>query len=277
MSSVFGRLGFNFDTNAFGDAQYLTPAALKTMNASPVVMKSWQESDLAAGTTSKDRYFQNPHATICASIAANATLIKEIADGTTGVEPLIVSIFTNAPTEAIALSTACSNLIIELTNFKNHTDNISGLGVVSTNSSSIPNYDLAVSVGQQILRITNATDDVANSTPMLGSFTSLFIGDELQSNSAIIYNDMVALNTASSPTECLYTPTQVNQLITHITTANTMIATRRTHDWNFYEKSVQVVNDYMNITRFDHLGNTQTYLVNNFIGTDTLVNNLANG
>lgn len=278
MSSVFGRLGFNFDTNAFGDAQYLTPAAIKTMNASPVTLKSWQENDLAAGTTSKDRYFKNPHANVCATLIANTTLIKVIADTTTGPNPNHQdSIFINAPTEALALSAACANYIIELNNFKSHTDNIAGLTLASANSSSIPNYDLAVSVGQQILRITNTTDDIANSTPMLGSFTSLFIGNDLASNNTVIYADQVALDAAASPTECLYTPAQVNELISHITAANTIIATRRTHDWNFYANSVQIINDYMAVTRFDQLGNTQIYLVNNYIGTDTLVNNLANG
>lgn len=269
--SIFGNLGFNFDTNKFGDGQYLTPLALSSLNAAPTVIKDWQKDDMSSGLVSASRYLKNPHASVYTTLRANTVSIKAIADTT--VES--VSIFTSAPTEAAALSTACANFIIELDRFKSHTDNISGLNITSANTM-IPNYDMAVTIGQQILKITNTTDSIANSTPLLGSFTSLFIGEELASNNAILYADEVALDAAASETECLYTPTQVNQIIAHITTANTMISTRRNHDWNFYQKSYQTVNDYLTVTRFDNLGNTQMYLVKNLIGTETLVNNLTN-
>lgn len=271
MSSVFGRLGFNFDTNEFGDSQYLTPAAIKTLNAAPTVIPEWQVNLLGSGSIVRSDYFKNPHATVCATLKANTTTIYTIASN----DP--ANTFPYAGSAASTLATECSKYIIELDAFKSHTDNMSCLGTQSANISTIPDYDTAVSIGHQILRITNTTDDVANTTPMLGSFTSLFIGDELSANNTTIYNDKLTVNSAIAPNgNCILGTTQVNQIITHIQTANNMIATRRMHDWNFYSNSVQVVNDYLELDRFNNLGNTQLYLVNNLIGTDTLVNNLAN-
>lgn len=268
MSSVFARLGFNFDTNAFGDAQYLTAPALKTLEMTPPQIKDWQVQDLAAGSIDKNKYVKNPHANVCSTLTANVTHMNVV---------ISTASFPNAETEGETLKTECRNYIIELAAFKSHTDNISGLGVQSANAMTIPDYDLAVSVGQQILRITNTTDNVANSTPMLGSFTSLFIGSDLAANNTTIYNDRITLDSSVAGNgNVTLGSAQVNNIISHIQSAKNLISTRRLHDWNFYSNSMQVVSDYQALSRYNNLGNTQTYLVNNLIGTDFLKNNLAN-
>jgi len=275
MSSVFGRLGFNFDTNKFGSGQYLTAGAIASLNAAPVTLPAWQETALGSGSVNKNTYLKNPHAGVCVTLTANVTLINTIAR-MSEVNP--ETTFPYAESESVILATACKNYMIELDAFKSHTDNIAGIGESSSsNSASIPSYDLAVSIGQQILRLTNATDNVSNTTPLLGSFTSLFIGTELSANNTTIHNDRITLNASIAVNgNCVLGSTQVNQIIAHIQTANSLIAGRRTHDWNFYENSFNVINDYLVLQRFNNLGNTQMYLVNNFIGTETLVNNLAN-
>lgn len=273
MSSVFGRLGFDFDTAAFGDAQYLTVGALKTLNAAPTVIPDWQVNAIGTGSVNKSDYLKNPHVNVCATLLSNTTSIHTITTtDPANTFPLIVN-----PSNLSALANAASNYMIEVSAFKSHTDNISGLGVQSANATTIPDYDLAVSIGQQILRITNSTDGVSNTTPMLGSFTSLFIGDALAANNTTIYNDYITVNSLLRPNgNCYITDAQANSIASHINSANSLVATRRAHDWNFYSNSVKVVNDYLVLNRFNNLGNTQMYLVNNFIGTDTLVNNLAN-
>jgi hypothetical protein len=273
MSSVFGRLGFNFDTDAFGDAQYLTAGAIKTLNAAPTVIPDWQVTELASGPIVRSDYFKNPHANVCASLTANTTAIRAIAvNDPANTFPLISNL-----TYVQQLSDAANNYIIQLSAFKSHTDNMSCLGVDTGNTDIIPNYDMAVSIGHQILRITNTTDDVANTTPMLGSFTSLFIGDDLTANNTTIYNDFITINSLVRPNgNCYLSQAQAISITSDLNSANSLIYTRRTHDWNFYANSVQVVNDYLELDRFNNLGNTQLYLVNNLIGTDALVNNLAN-
>jgi len=72
------------------------------------------------------------------------------------------------------------------------------------------------------------------------------------------------------------TANQINTIITHVQTANTLISTRRYHDWNFYEKAYEILNDYYFVNQFTNIGNTSTYLVNNLIGTDLIKTNIAN-
>jgi hypothetical protein len=72
------------------------------------------------------------------------------------------------------------------------------------------------------------------------------------------------------------TANQINLIITHVQTANTLVSTRRYHDWNFYEKSYQILSDYYFVKKFTNMGNTSTYLVNNLIGTDIIKTNIAN-
>jgi hypothetical protein len=71
------------------------------------------------------------------------------------------------------------------------------------------------------------------------------------------------------------TSTQVNNLINHITTANTLVAGRREHDWHFYRTGLEILDDYFKVRKLTNLGNTQSYLVNNLIGTDKYKNNLS--
>ena len=118
---------------------------------------------------------------------------------------------------------------------------------------------------------------VQNATPMLGSLTSLFIGTELASNNTIVYNDRLTLEASNVAGNITLTSAQVNTMITHITTASNLLYTRRTHDWTFYTQARGIVDNYNFVQRFTPMGNTQSYLVENLIGTDTLKTNLASG
>jgi hypothetical protein len=111
---------------------------------------------------------------------------------------------------------------------------------------------------------------------MLGSLTSLFIGDDLANNNLIIHTDRLAMDAANVGGISSLTANQINLIITHVQTANTLVSTRRYHDWNFYEKSYQILSDYYFVKKFTNMGNTSTYLVNNLIGTDIIKTNIAN-
>jgi len=271
-NSVFARLNYNFEDSKFGGSLYLTNGTIKYLNASNTSIPEWQQNDIADGVaSSRSRYYKNPHAGVIVTLTANTNLILTVAN----TDPANTFSDPVAATMAPFLANAARGYIIELASFKSHTDNISGLTATTDGNLTAPNYDLATGVGQQILKITNATDDVANATPMLGSFTSLYIGDDLTGNNTIIANDWITMNSAIAPNgNCTLTGGQVNTINTHITTANSLISTRRNHDFNFYQKSRAIVNDYIFLTRFDNLGNTQNYMVENLIGTDFLKSNL---
>lgn len=269
-ASIFARLQYDFDDALYGGAVYLTDGAKKYLNAAPAIITTWQQDDIGNSVVSKSRYYKNPHAGVCATLLSNTTTITSYTGDA-------ANTFINAPAEGAELGNVANSFIIQINAFKSHTDNISGLTVATENSDTIPTYDMATSYGQQLLRITNVTDGVQNATPMLGSLTSLFIGDQLSSSNTTIYNDRITLDSSIVGGNCNLTSAQVNTIITHITTASNLISTRRIHDWTFYTQSRSIVDDYNFVSRFVPMGNTQSYLVENLIGTDTLKTNLSGG
>jgi hypothetical protein len=271
-NSVFARLNYSFDNAKFGDSIYLTDETKKFLELSPPAVTEWQQNDIADGVVSRSRYYVNPTADVCSTLLANANIIFESANN----DPANTFTQTGAGNAAMELANTTTLFITEIIAFKSHTDNISGLTIATSNSTTIPQLDSAVSTGQQLLILTNTTDGISNSTPMLGSLTSLFIGDDLANNNLIIHTDRLAMDAANVGGISSLTANQINLIITHVQTANTLISTRRYHDWNFYEKAYEILNDYYFVNQFTNIGNTSTYLVNNLIGTDLIKTNIAN-
>jgi len=271
-NSVFARLNYSFDDKKFGDSIYLTDQAKKFLELAPPDVTEWQQNDIADDVVSRSRYYVNPTADVCSTLLANANIIFESANN----DPANTFTQTGAGNAAMDLANTTALFITEIIAFKSHTDNISGLTIATSNSTTIPQFDSVVSIGQQLLTLTNTTDGISNSTPMLGSLTSLFIGDDLANNNLIIHTDRLAMDAANVGGISSLTANQINLIITHVQTANTLVSTRRYHDWNFYEKSYQILSDYYFVKKFTNMGNTSTYLVNNLIGTDLIKTNIAN-
>ena len=271
-NSVFARLNYSFDDKKFGDIIYLTDQAKKFLELAPPDVTEWQQNDIADDVVTRSRYYVNPTANVCSTLLANANIIFESANN----DPANTFTQTGAGNAAMELANTTALFITEIIAFKSHTDNISGLTIATSNSTTIPQLDSVVSIGQQLLTLTNTTDGISNSTPMLGSLTSLFIGDDLANNNLTIYTDRLAMDAANVGGISSLTANQINLIITHVQTANTLVSTRRYHDWNFYEKSYQILSDYYFVKKFTNMGNTSTYLVNNLIGTDLIKTNIAN-
>ena len=271
-NSVFARLNYSFDDAKFGDSIYLTDQAKKFLELAPPDVTEWQQNDIADDVVTRSRYYVNPTANVCSTLLANANIIFESANN----DPANTFTQTGAGNAAMELANTTALFITEIIAFKSHTDNISGLTIATSNSTTIPQLDSVVSIGQQLLTLTNTTDGISNSTPMLGSLTSLFIGDDLANNNLTIYTDRLAMDAANVGGISSLTANQINLIITHVQTANTLVSTRRYHDWNFYEKSYQILSDYYFVKKFTNMGNTSTYLVNNLIGTDIIKTNIAN-
>jgi hypothetical protein len=168
--------------------------------------------------------------------------------------------------------------MIEIPLFKAHTDNVSGVTSVTANNDIVPTLQMVLTVGNQLLRIVSATDDVMNTTPMLGSMTSLYIIDDLVANNTTLQQDYTILtnNYNIGNLTCTISSTEMNTIVSHVDSMKNYMSTRRTADCAFYTKSVSILNDYQKLSTFDNMGNTHTTLVNTLIGTDRLKNNLAN-
>ena len=266
-NTVFGRLQYNFDSTKFGDALTLSDAAIETINSSPLAITQWQETDISDNVVSRSRYFRNPTINVCNQIISNLTLIS-----------------VNANTANLSnVEIAANNTILEMYKFISHSSNISGVNKLADSDAAIPMYETAMGIGDSVLRLTNKTDGVENTSPVLGMMTSLFIGPELTSNSNLLYTDSLTLNASlQSVTVGMQTiirsnlsSVSINTILSHITTANNMVYTRRNHDWNMFQKGRDVLADYSFLNQFNMMGNTKTFLVNNYIGTSYLTNQLA--
>lgn len=283
MASVYERLNFSFDTGKFGDSINLSEGTKSYLNTAPVKLETWQKSDLANGSIVKTDYFKNPMINVTARLSDNVNVMNQIVQ--------TIDTFDNG--SGTAMKANLTNLIIEIRNYLSHTSNISGVTEARANISEIssvvthfPDYDKAVSAGEQILMLTNATDGVANTVPLLGNFTSLFISDEITANANNIINDLVTVRNSirieviggETPTSSNISNLSAN-LITTITSnvvaANTLLSTRRLHDWNFYRNSLNILDDYNKINSLGRVGNTQKYLINNLVGTDKYKNNVG--
>lgn len=271
--SVYSTLNFDFDTSKFGSALYLSPQAEAYLNAAPLQISTWQKDDLANGNVQMTNYYKNPAANVCTDLTANASTILAFA-------PLsdVANTFPFAADEAARLVSNLNSLLIEIPLFKSHTDNVSGVSTITANTDIVPTLSMATSIGNQLLRIVNATDGVTNTTPLLGSMTSLFIVDDLVANNTTLKNDFIVLNNNYniSNANCTISSADMNVIVSHVEQTKNYMNLRRTSDFAFYAQSVVIMKDYQKLSNFDNMGNTQTTLVNTLIGTDRLKNNLAN-
>ena len=283
MASIYERLNFSFDTSKFGDSINLSDNTKNYLNTAPVRLETWQKDELANGSIVKTDYFKNPMINVTARLSDNVNTMNQIVQS--------IDTFDNG--SGTAMKANLTNLIIEIRNYLSHTSNISGVTEARANISDtsnvithFPDYNKAVSAGEQILLLTSSTDNVANTVPLLGNFTSLFISDEITSNANNIINNLVLVrNSIRTETTGGETPTSSNvsnlsaNLITTITAnvvaANTLLSTRRLHDWNFYRNSLNILEDYNKINQLGRIGNTQKYLINNLVGTDKYKNNVG--
>jgi len=273
--SVFNRLGFNFDTTRFGSAHTLSTGAANTItlisNNIPS-MPDWQKSDLANGAIVRTEYFQNPTTTYVNSMLSSAAIIS-----------------SNALTiNAFSLAASANSLIVELGKFTSHTNNVSGVTLVFT--SDVPSYAGAAGSGQSsLLTLNMAGEPQTNTDIMLGSFTSLFIQDDLTANANQMLSYSIQLKNSISasttndgeggPSVTTYSSNLTNSIISSMSsycnTTSSILNTRRMHDWTFHRNLQQVTQDNGFLQQFNNLGGTQKYLIKNVIGTTSLIGKLT--
>ena len=190
------RLGFNFDKSRFGSA--LTASGLNTSyyKNNPVKLKEWQKRFLKSGTYGN--YFKNPMESVIVTMRNNfqriVTTIDEILIAITPIygpfgtvvnSPKLIPPEKATENNLRLLANTATQTLNELNLFLSHTDRISG---VKTTVSDDPDYETAIRVGTNITQLVNSIDGVDDFSPALGSFTSLFIRDELAAYSNSVEN-----------------------------------------------------------------------------------------
>lgn len=279
--TIYSRLGFNFDINKFGDAKELPKQSIDFYKSIPLDLKDWQYNDVANSAASRSEYFRNPVADVSLNLITAANLLFQTSNGVS---------FENDVSTGELIPITSTNLQIEMSKFKSHTDNVSGVSSEPM-YPDIPSYDMIVAVGNEITRIVVNEDNVTNTSPILGSATSLFVESDLNQYLTILTNDEALVNSSirietipdpQDPNTTIQifisnlTSQQVSSVYTNTSTTLSFVTNRRTHDWNFFKNSMDVLTDVAMVTRFTNVGSVQKTLINDYIGTEKLKNIIAN-
>jgi len=263
MGKIFDSLKLNFDTTKFGNA--LDPLNnLEERNLQmPAPLKKWQYDAIANNQTSKSLYMKNPLANTINEIISYANNMYVLCNTYT--------ILANANTSA-------ANLVSTCTEFLSHTNRISGLEQ-STNNA-LPDFYTATGFGSVVFRVVNKYEGVGNNTPVLGSMTSLFIEDDLVTYSTILQaasielkNSLVVSGFPFSYSSNLSSQ-KIGQIVDSINVANNLMSTRMHHDINFFGNIRAISNGISDMARFSGFTDLTAHLVDNYVGTDKLKNNL---
>ena len=253
-TGVYATLGYSFsDPN--NDVQMLTANTQAHLNTMPAVITTWQAQDIANNAVGG--YFQNPVANSVISIGSSANSIYISAN----------SVSNRANLNSII--TASRSLAAVVPGFINHTDNLSGINPIT--QFTVPYYQNATSLGKTALYITNQTDGIVNNSPILGSFGSILIGPQISNQANTLANDLIIINNSITGTgQSNLTSIQITQIASDISNTTTLLSTQRTQDVTFFNNLQTLVNNYNTTKQFNNLGQSQSYLLNNFIGTPKL-------
>jgi hypothetical protein len=253
--SIFGRLGYDA-ANTSSIVSPLSSNVIATMSNLPPLLNKWQTAD--AANNDVGGYFKNPVANATQSVWSAANNIIAIPD-------------LNEVANLANVFLSANSLIASCNSFYLHTNRISG---VSTNEDepTLPHYNSAVAVSKVVMYITFQSDGVQNNAPLMGNFTSL----TESANLTIYYNTIKeyantianSINHSSNTTNL--TPIQINTIEQGMNTATILMNSRRTADVTFYYNSKAIVDDYNTLKQFSNPGQSETYLYNEFVGTDKL-------
>jgi hypothetical protein len=273
MSSIFQQLGYNYSPAANEIVEF-DQKVVDNMNAMPELLSPWQYEDMRNNDTAITNYIVNPIAQISTSINSTCITIQGVCSN--------ISVLSTISSTANTTYTASIN-------FKNHADRIAGLVDINENTAELPHYDTAMGVGKTIMYMVYQADGIQNNAPIMGSFTSLFIEDELTTKHSLIisYPTLISNsiytntyldgegNTVTEITSNL-TPTQINTIVANVGSIGTLMNTRRVHDENFFTNSNNILEKYKNLKKFKAPGASETSIIDDYIGTNRLKNNLVN-
>lgn len=261
-TGVYATLGYNFsDPNGY--VEPLSANAIGHLDTQPAFIQTWQAQDIANNSVSG--YFQNPVLTYVNTILTTANTIAA---------NLAVANCSNL----VSAQTACITLAATGVAFNAHTNRLSGITPFLGNDTTNPYYETAISYGKTALYITNQTDNITNTSPIMGNFGSILIGPQISNQSNTIYpyialiaNSISGNSRSSVGSNTSLTAAQINQIVSDISNTNTLLLGQNAADVAFYGNLKTFSDKYNTVRQFSSMGETQTYLCNNFIGTNKLI------
>jgi len=263
MSSIYGRLGFNSSDPTTANTVTTYNSGVQTqMKMMPPLLNSWQTADVANNNVGG--YFVNPVGTVTQNIMNLANTIYLTGSSCNG-SSISASIFDtinvfSTTANTIGFSTGPNYLYIT-----NRQSNVVDIGTDTTT----PHYKTATGIGKLMSYLVSASDGIQNTSPIMGSFTSITLGNTLNSlystlstYSTIFFNSIDSGTGLSS-----ITATNANTLANTVNSIASLFYTYPAQDTAFFTNSQSVLNDFTSVRQFSNLGQTETYLLNNYIGT----------
>jgi hypothetical protein len=260
-AGVFATLQYNFDdpNSAVQPFSANTQAQLNTM---PAFIESWQAQDIANNTVGG--YFKNPVDAYVNTIITYSAGIRNNANAAIAANSVISGLDN--------VVNIANSLAVTANAFLAHTNRISGITPFTGQDDTIPYYDTAMGLGKSAIYIVNQTDGIVNSSPVMGCFTSILVGPQVYANANTIIIDsstlttVIAANTANA--------SAITQIQTDLTNINSHLSGRQSNDYTFYTNLKAFMANYNSVKKFSNMGETQSYLVQNYIGSDKLLTRL---
>jgi hypothetical protein len=272
MSQLLNLLGY--DPSAVGNnVLTFTSATANSLNALPQIGDSWQLNDVFTSNTGN--YFVNPVGASTLSIENYATEMTTNFSYTVSSGEGGFSTYTVSGLEPIVA--AATDLIDAANNFLQHTNRISGVtSVQDDHLSQFPHYDTAIAIGKTILYITNKHDNIGNNAPIIGNFTSILIANTINSMATTMASDYslvlgsIIPGTLGRPSTTSLSGGQISTITARLINITTTMNTRANSDIAFFLAESDFVQKYNKLKKFNNVGQTESYLLSNFIGTDKI-------
>lgn len=232
----------------------------KMMNTLSSLIPEWGYNDIKSANVSG--YMKNP--------------VSDVTNSLLNVVTSISTASSNVP-NIHQISTSANTAINAVSNFYQHTQRLSGINEVDANTAELPHYDSAIGLGKIITFLTYQSDGYSNGSTILGAFTSILVEPELQvlldgiTDYPGIINNSLSYNYLTYQMESNVSSNVRNTISDSMNTITTFVDTRRLHDENFYTNSRNIVDEFNTIKRFSRMGETEQFLISNYVGTDKLL------
>ena len=283
MATLFSRLNYTF-TDPNSVISPLSNNVKRTLDGMPKFLEPWQAEDLATSNTGG--YFVNPCANITTNIWTTSNTLVSVANNVQGSGNL-TGLWTQIHTTLSYISNSPTGNT-QAGDFLAHTNRISGVTSIDVSGdqgvANLPHYETATQTGKALVSLIYQTDGVSNNAPIMGNFTSLFVANDL----IVIYNTLStyanivnnSITTTIDPITFLPINTSnltynvVNSIATTANSANSIFYERRVHDEQFFKNSSDLLIDYKKVRGIGNSGQAESYLIENFIGSNKLLSRL---
>jgi hypothetical protein len=237
----------------------------------PPLVKPWQKADIA--NSSATGYFTNPVSNVANIIGSTAVTLSNavgMANLTSIAVPSANAVLANIASNIGALTSAITPFLY----LTNRQSNIVPVG----NDLLTPHYTTAIGNGKILSYLTNQTDGVQNNSCIMGNFTSITLNTLLYplSNTLIVYTTELVASISANGTGNVTTMSLADMSILQNTVLqlNNYMIKYPAQDTQFFRNSQNVVADFNAVSQFSNIGQSETSLMNSYIGTPKLVSRL---